>query len=105
LLDSVPWDLGFVRLPDLVSLVAEVGVGGDELLVGSVLPHVGLAHDHDVVSLAEGIAVIGNRLEVNFRIFSCRHVARRAVEIPHGDISNFRNFFIESSALGAENDT
>lgn len=84
--------------------MAEVSVGRDELLVGGVLPHVSLAHDHDVVSLAEGVTIVGNGLEVNFRVFSRSHVARRAVEVPHGDLINCGDFLLESSALGAEND-
>lgn len=62
LLDSIPGLLGEVRIPNLVGEMSEVGVGGDELLVGGVFPHVSLAEDHDVVSLSEGVSVVGDRL-------------------------------------------
>jgi len=105
LLDSIPGLLSEIRIPNLVSEMSEVGVGGDELLVGGVLPHVGLAEDHDVVALSEGVSVVGDGLEVNLRVLGSRHVAGGSIEVPHGDISERLNLLVEGSALSAEGDT
>lgn len=105
LLDSVPGLLGKIRIPNLVSKVSEVSVGRNELLVGGVFPHVSLTEDKDVVSLSEGVLVVGNRLEVNLRVLGSGHVARRSIKVPHGDISERLNLLVESSALSAESDT
>ena len=75
LFNSVPGFLFEIRIPNLVSVMPEVGVGGDELLVGGVFPHVGLTEDEDVVSLSEGVAVVGDRLEVDLRVLGSGHVA------------------------------
>jgi len=104
LLDSVPGLLSEVGVPDLVSEVSEVGVGGDELLVGGVFPHHGLTEDHNVVALSERISVVGDRLEVNLRVFGGGHVAGRAIEIPHGNISERVDLFVEGAALSAKGD-
>ena len=55
LLDSKPRLLIFGSFEDLVGEVPEVGVGWNEVLVGGVLPHEGLAEDHDVVASSEGV--------------------------------------------------
>lgn len=45
LFNSVPGFLFEIRIPNLISVMPEVGVCGDELLVGGVFPHVGLTED------------------------------------------------------------
>jgi len=63
LLNSIPWLLIEVLGPDLVGVVAEVGVGGNEVLVGSVFPHPGLAEHHDVVTSTEWVGVESDGLQ------------------------------------------
>jgi len=65
-------------------VVSEVSVSRDQLLVGGVFPHVGLTEDDDVVSLSEGVTVVSDGLDVNLRVLSRSHVARRAIKVPHG---------------------
>lgn len=57
LFNSIPWQLIEVFCPDLVGKVAEVCVGRDQVLVGCVFPHPGLAEHHDVVASAEWVGV------------------------------------------------
>jgi len=85
--------------------MSEVGVSRDQLLVGGVLPHVGLTKDKDVVSLSEGVTVVGDRLEVNLTVLSGGHVARRSIKVPHRKVSQGLNFLVESAALSAEGHT
>lgn len=85
--------------------MSEVGVSGDQLLVGGVLPHQGLTKDEDVVSLSEGVSVVGDRLEVNLTVLSSGHVARGAIKVPHGEVFKGLNLLVESAALSAEGDT
>lgn len=93
-----------IRVPNLVGEVSEVSVSGDELLVGGVFPHHSLTEDHNVVTLSERISVVGDRLEMNLRVFSGGHIARRAIKIPHGDISERVDLLVEGAALSAESD-
>lgn len=105
LLNSVPGLLIEIRIPNLFSVASEVGVSGDQLLVGGVFPHVGLTEDDDVVSLSEGVTVVRDGLDVNLRVLGGGHVARRAIKVPHGEVLEFLNFLGKSAALGAESDT
>lgn len=70
LLDSIPgslsFDLGVV--PDAHCVVSEVGVGRDELGAGVILPVEAFAHNKDVIALSEGVPVVGDGLEDNFRL-------------------------------------
>lgn len=77
LLNAVPalLILDFRGVPNLVGEVAEVSVGGDELLEGAIFPLPRLAVDHDVVASTEGIAEDSDGLEDNFRVLSASLVA------------------------------
>ena len=89
---------------DRLGEVAEVGVGGDELLAGGVLPLEGLGHDEDVVSSTEGIGEVGDWLHRDLGLLGGGLVAGRSVVVPLWKISEGLNLLGESSALGAEGD-
>ena len=88
LLNAVPslLSLNLFVLPDLVGEVSEVGVGGDELLEGLVLPLPGLAKNEDVVAEPEGITEVSYGLNDNLGLLSDGLVGRRAIVVPHGDV-------------------
>ena len=72
LLNTVPglFTLDSGLIPNLVSKVSEVGVGRDEFLAGVVLPVESLAHDDDVVTLAEWISEVRDWLEDDLGLLS-----------------------------------
>jgi hypothetical protein len=72
LLDTIPGFLAFdlCVIEDLGSEVSEVGIGGNKLGAGIVIPVEGLAHDKDIVSLSEGVSVVGNWLDDDLRLVS-----------------------------------
>ena len=106
LLDSEPWLLsgGELIFEDGLGEVAEVGVGGDELLAGSVLPLEGLGHDQDVVSSSEGIGEVGDWFHSNLGLLGGGLVAGRSVVVPIWEIGEGLDLLLESAALGAEGD-
>jgi len=65
LLNSVPsfFTFDLLIIPNHLSEVSEVGVGGDEFLELSVFPLPCLTHDDDVVLAAEGVPEEGTRLQ------------------------------------------
>ena len=77
LLNAVPALLigDFSGVPNLGGEVAEVSVGGDELLEGAIFPLPRLAVDHDVVATAERIAEDSDGLEDDFGVLSAGLVA------------------------------
>jgi len=103
LLDTVPGLLGgdFTLVPDLVGEVAEVGVGGDELLAVLVLPVKGLAHDQNVVTATERVGIVGDGLEDNLRFVGDGLVGGGAVVVPLGDVGEGGDLLGESAGLGA----
>lgn len=105
LLDTIPWEFFGAGVPDLICEVTEVSVAGDHLLVGGVFPSPGLAHNHDVVALTEGIGEVSDGLKVDLGVFSGGLITARAIVVPHGNVRKALDFRGESSALGTEGST
>ena len=83
---------------------AEVGVGGLEDLIGAVCPLVGVAHDEDVMTTAEGVPEDSDGAHDDLGVVSTGHVAGRAIEVPLGAVSNRVDLALNCPALGAEGD-
>ena len=84
--------------------MAEVGVGGDKFLAGSVLPLEGLGQDEDVISSTEGIGEVGDWFHCDLGLLGGGLVAGRSVVVPFWKFGKRLNLLGESSALRAEND-
>ena len=106
LFDSEPrfFSDGFLVAENFVSEVSEVGVGGNQLLAGTVFPHECVAHDEDVVTSTEGVREEGDRSHDNLRIFSRGLVTAGSVVIPFRKVFNLLNFLLKGAALATERD-
>jgi hypothetical protein len=76
LFDSVPWYFFTAGIPNFGGKMTEVCVCGAELFEVGISPLPGFAHDHDVVSLSEGVTVVCAGLKDNLRVFCEGLVAR-----------------------------
>ena len=99
LFDSEPRFLLGKSIKDLGGVNSEVGVSGDELLIGSVSPGVGLTENHDVVSSSEGIREEEARLEDDLRVLSSGLVSGGSIVIPVRKILDILRNSSESSGL------
>jgi hypothetical protein len=82
--------------------VSKVSIGRHKLTAGVVSPVEGLAHDKDVVSLSEGVSVVGNGLDDDLRLISDSLIGGGTVVIPVGNICEAGDLVGECAALGAE---
>jgi hypothetical protein len=107
LFDTVPGFLGsnLFRVPNLVGIVAEVGVSRNQLFESCIFPAPALTDDHDVVTTTEGVFEDSNRLEDNLRVFCDGLIARGTIVVPFWDLVNGSDFSRKSTAFSAELET
>lgn len=103
LLDTEP-RLLVCRIEDFLSVNAEVGVSGDEILASCISPSVGVAHDKEVLASAERIAEDRDGAKDDLRVVGGSLIARRAIIVPLRDLVDRLDATFDSSALGAEGD-
>ena len=105
LLDAEPWLFVEASVEDFLGVDPEVSVRWLKSLASAVGPFVSLGHDNDVVALSEWVSKVCDGLHDDLRIVSGRLVARRAIVVPLGDVSERFDFLdFKGSALGAESD-
>ena len=75
LLNAEPGLFSSRLVKDGLCVKSEVRVAGDELRERGIFPDEALGHDHDVVSLAEGVTEVSDRLQNDFRILGGRLVS------------------------------
>ena len=105
LLNSVPGLFILDSVPNLLGEMSEVSVIWDELLELFILPLVAFAEHENVVTLSERIAVHGDWLEDDFRLFSQCLVCGRTIIIPFWKLRDVLNWAWESAALSAHGDS
>ena len=86
LLDSVPSFLVFYSIPNLLGVVSEVSVVGDEFVELAISPDEALSEHNNVVSLSEGVAEVCDWLKNNLGVLSRGLLGGRAVVVPFGQI-------------------